>query len=52
MVVVCRMAPQAVLLEQSLAVGHRHPEGSTTQARRAWSPIVPAGTVQETTPGQ
>ena len=49
---VCRMAPQAVLLEQSLAVGHRHPAGSTTRTRRAWSPSVPAGTLQETTPGQ
>ena len=47
----CRMAPQAALLEQSLAVGHRHPAGSTTRARRAWSPSVPAGTLQETTPG-
>ena len=35
MVAVCRMAPQAALLEQSLAVGHRHTAGSTTQARRA-----------------
>ena len=35
MVAVCRMAPQAALLEQSLAVGHRHPAGSTTRARRA-----------------
>ena len=52
MVAVCRMAPQAALLEQSLAVGHRHPAGSTTRARRAWSPSVPAGTLQETTPGQ
>ena len=51
-VAVCRMAPQAALLEQSLAVGHRHPAGSTTRARRAWSPSVPAGTLQETTPGQ
>ena len=42
MVAVCRMAPQAALLEQSLAVGHRHPAGSTTPARRAWSPSVPA----------
>ena len=31
MVAVCRMAPQAALLEQSLAVGHRHPADSTTQ---------------------
>ena len=52
MVAVCRMAPQAALLEQRLAVGHRHPAGSTTPARRAWSPSVPAGTLQETTPGQ
>ena len=53
MVAVCRMAPQAALLEQSLAaVGHRHPAGSTTRACRAWSPSVPAGTLQETTPGQ
>ena len=52
MVVVFRMAPQAALLEQSLAVGHRHPADSTTRARRAWSPSVPAGTLQETTPGQ
>ena len=35
MVAVCRMAPQAALLEQSLAVGHRHPAGRTTRARRA-----------------
>ena len=42
MVAVCRMAPQAALLEQSLAVGHRHPAGSTTRVRRAWSPSVPA----------
>ena len=52
MVAVCRRAPQAALLEQSLAVGHRHPAGSTTRARRAWSPSVPAGTLQETTSGQ
>ena len=52
MVAVCRMALQAALLEQSLAVGHRHPAGSTTRARRACSPSVPAGTLQETTPGQ
>ena len=52
MVVVCRMAPQAALLEQSLAVGVRHPVDSTTRARRSWSPSVPAGTLQETTPGQ
>ena len=52
MVGVCRMAPQAALLEQSLAVGHRHPAGSTTRARRAWSPSGPAGTLQEITPGQ
>ena len=38
MVAVCRMGPQAALLEQSLAVGHRHPAGSMTRARRAWSP--------------
>ena len=50
-VAVCRMAPQAALLEQSLAVGHRHPAGSTTRAHRAWSPSVPAGTLKETTPG-
>ena len=48
----CRMAPQAALLEQSLAVGHRHPASSTTRARRAWPPSVLAGTLQETTPGQ
>ena len=52
MVAVCRMAPQAALLEQSLAVGHRHPAGSTTRARPAWSTSVPSGTLQETTPGQ
>ena len=52
MVAVCQMAPQAALLEQSLAVGHRHPAASTTRARRAWPPSVPAGTHQETTPGQ
>ena len=52
MVAVCRMAPQAALLEQSLAVGHRHPTDSTTRAHQAWSPSSPAGTVQETTPGQ
>ena len=52
MVAVCRMAPQAALLEQSLAVGHRSPAGSTTRGRRAWSPRVPAGILQETTPGQ
>ena len=52
MVAVCRIAPQAALLEQSLAVGHRYSAGSTTRARRAWSPSVPAGTLQETTPGQ
>ena len=52
MVVVCRMAPQAALLEQSLPVGHRHPAGSTTWARRAWSQSASAGTFQETTPGQ
>ena len=52
MVAVCWMAPQAALLEQSLAVGHRHPAGSTTRARRAWSPGVPGGTLQETTPVQ
>ena len=46
------MSPQAALLEQSLVVGHRHPGDSTTRARRAWSQNVPAGTVQETTPGQ
>ena len=52
MVAVCRMAPQAALPEQSLAVGHRHLARSTTRARRAWSPSIPAGTLQETTPGQ
>ena len=52
MVAVCRMAPQAALLEQSLAVGHRHPAGSTTWACRARSTSVPVGTLQETTPGQ
>ena len=52
MVAVCWMAPQAALFELSLAVGHRHPAGSTTRARRAWSPSVQAGTLQETTPGQ
>ena len=36
------MAPQAALLEQSLAVGHCRPAGSTTRARRAWSLSVPA----------
>ena len=51
-VAVCQMAPQAALPELSLAVGHRHLAGSTTQARRAWSTSVPAGTLQETTPGQ
>ena len=52
MVAVCRMAPQVALLEQSHAVGHRHPAGSTTWSRPAWSPSVPAGTLQETTSGQ
>ena len=52
MVAVYRMAPQATLLEQSLAMGHRHPTGSTTRAPRAWSPSVPAGRLQETTPGE
>ena len=52
MVAVCRMAPQAALIEQSLAVGHRCHAVSTTRARRAWSPTVLAGTLQETTPGQ
>ena len=52
MVAVYRMAPQAALLEQSLAVGYRHPAGSITRARQAESPSVPAGTFQETTPGQ
>ena len=51
-VAVCRMAPQAALLEQSLVVGHRHPAGSITRARRAWSPSLSAGTLQETTAGQ
>ena len=51
-VAVCRMAPQAALLEQRIAVGHRHPAGSTTRARRAWSPSVRAGILQETTRGQ
>ena len=36
----------------SLAVGQRHLACSTTRARRVWSPSVPAGTHQETTPGQ
>ena len=49
-VAVCRMAPQAALLEQSHAVGHRHSAGSTTRARRAWTPSVSAGTLQEATP--
>ena len=48
----CRMAPQAALLEQSLIVRYRRRAGSTTRARRAWSPSVQAGTLQETTPGQ
>ena len=52
MVAVCRMALQAALLEQSLAVGQCHPAGSITWARRAWSPSAPAGTLQETTLGQ
>ena len=52
MVAECRMAPQAALLEQTLAVGHHRPAVSTARARRAWSPSVPAGTLQETTPGQ
>ena len=52
MVALCLMAPQAALLEQILAVGHRQPAGSTTRARRAWSPSVPAVTLQETTSGQ
>ena len=47
-VAVCRMAPLAALLIQSLAVGHRLPAGSTTRARRAWSPSIPAGTLQDT----
>ena len=51
-VAVCRMAPQAALLEQSLAVVHRRLAASTTRARRAWSSSVPAGTIQETTPGK
>ena len=51
MVAVCGIATQAALLEQSLAVGHRRPAGSTTRARRAWLPSVAAGTLQETTPG-
>ena len=51
MVAVCQIAQQAALLEQSLAVGHRHPAASSTRARRAWSPSVPAGKLQETTPG-
>ena len=50
MVAVCRMAP--ALLEQSLAVGYRHPASSTTRARRALSSSVTAGTLQESTPGQ
>ena len=52
MVAVCRMTPQAALLEQSLAVGHRHPADSTTRARLAWSPSILAGTLQEITPGE
>ena len=52
MVAVCRMALQAAFLAQSLALGHRHHAGSTTRARRAWSPSVSAGTLQETRPGQ
>ena len=36
----------------SLAVGQRHLACSTTRARHVWSPSVPAGTHQETTPGQ
>ena len=44
-----RTSPQAALLEESLAVGYRHPAGSRTWARQAWSPSVPAGTLQETT---
>ena len=51
-VAVCRMAPQAALLEQNLVVGHRRPAGSTTRARWAWSSSIPAGTFPETTPGQ
>ena len=49
MVALYRMAPQAALVERILAVGHRHPAGSTTRARRAKSPSVPAGTLQVTT---
>ena len=41
-VAVCRIAPQAALLEQSLAMGHRRPAGSTTRSCRAWSSSVPA----------
>ena len=52
MVALCRIARQAALLGQILAVGHRHPAGRTTRARRAWSPSVLAGTLQKTTPGQ
>ena len=33
-------------------MGHRHLAGSTTPARRAWSPSDQAGALQETTPGQ
>ena len=44
------MAPQAALLEQSCEASS--PAGGTTRARRAWSPSVPAGALQETTPGQ
>ena len=52
MVAVYWMAPQAALLEQSLAVGHRRPACIITRARRAWSLSVPVGTLLETTPGQ
>ena len=43
MVAVCRMAPQSALLEQSLAVVHRHPADSTHElvglGHRASQPI-------------
>ena len=41
----CPLVPLADLLEQSLAVEHRRPAGSTTRVRRAWSPSVPASTL-------
>ena len=39
MVVVCRMAPQAALLEQSLAVEHRRPAGLVGLSNRASQPV-------------